>query len=105
MIEILHVGAPPGVGAAAENLDFRQRDADLAVPGEIAPQRRRASAAAACSTAIDTATTAFAPSRALFGVPSRAHSALVDRRLIARIHADQAGAISAPIPATAPLTP
>ena len=40
--EILNVGAPAGMRAAAKNLDLRQRHADLMLAGEIAPQRQAA---------------------------------------------------------------
>ena len=40
--EILYVGAPPGMGAAAEDLDFRQGNERRPVAGEMAPQREPA---------------------------------------------------------------
>ena len=68
--------------AAAEDLDLRQRQQRGVGAAEVLAQRHAARRAAACAAAIDTASVALAPSRDLFGVPSSAISARVERGLV-----------------------
>ena len=70
--EVLDVDAPPGMRAAAEDLDLRHRQQRGVVATQRLVQRHAAlTAATACAAAIDTASVALAPSRVLAGVPSR----------------------------------
>ena len=93
-----------GMGAAAEDLDLRQRHDRRPVAGEMAPQRQPAAAAAAWSAAIDTAIMALPPRRDLSGVPSSAISVASIAAWSAASAPTSAGAISSRMPASAPRT-
>ena len=87
--EVLHVGAAPGMGAAAEDLDLRQRN-DRRLVAETDSAR-----AEACGSPPPHAARqrnggqALPPSRALFGVPSRATSVASIAGLVERVAANE----------------
>ena len=85
--ELLEVDAAVGVRAAVEDVHHRHRQhgaADASVErADVRVERHAGAAAFARASAIETPSSALAPRRPLFGVPSSSIIAFVDRALIA----------------------
>ena len=82
---VLEVDLAPGMQAAADEIDHRQRDdgpGAAAGPRCVGTAARSVLAAAARQAACDTASMAFAPRRAFVGVPSRSINRPVEARLV-----------------------
>ena len=85
--ELLEVERVLGVRSAVDDVHERNREHARVLPADPAVERTPASAAAAFATASETPSTAFAPRRALLGVPSRLQQEPVDRSLVPCVRA------------------